>query len=241
MASAAGPNIVNDGLVLNLDAANTNSYSGSGTTWTDISGKGTNATLTNGPTFNSGNIGSIALDGTNDYLLNSNAGVLPDGTDLFTLSIWMYYDANPSGNFVPGSKGTVVFSGNTQGTIELVIRPNGQSGPPNIMSFSRYGGGTTGSCAVQDINMPIQQWHNIVLVRSASNVNTIYLNGTSIVTGNVSNSFTSGSLHIGGAPLQSNYSGHFNGKIANVLKYDKALSETEVRQNYNAFRGRFEI
>ena len=68
MASAAGPNLEIEGLILSLDAANTNSYSGSGTTWTDISGKGTNATLTNGPTFNSGNIGSIALDGTNDYL-----------------------------------------------------------------------------------------------------------------------------------------------------------------------------
>ena len=117
MALAHSPRIVRDSLAFYLDAANTKSYPGSGTTWTDISGKGTNATLTNGPTFNSGNIGSIALDGTNDYLLNSNAGVLPDGTDLFTLSIWMYYDANPSGNFIPGSKGTVVFSGNTQGTI----------------------------------------------------------------------------------------------------------------------------
>ena len=64
MASAAGPNIITDGLVLHLDAANTNSYPGSGTTWTDISGEGHNGTLDNGPTFSSGNMGYISLDGT---------------------------------------------------------------------------------------------------------------------------------------------------------------------------------
>ena len=239
MALTHSPRIVTDNLVLCVDAANPKSYSGSGTTWTDMSGKGTDATLTNGPTFDSGNMGSIALDGINDYVLNSNAGVLPDGTDLFTLSIWMYYDANPSGTFVPGSKGTVVFSGNADGTMELVIRPDGTSGPPYKMSYSRYGGQTTGLCAAEDINMPIQQWHNLVLVRSASDANTIYLNGTSIATGNVSNSFNSGSLHIGGAPLQSNYSGHFNGKIANVLKYNRALTASEVQQNFDAHKGRF--
>mgnify|MGYP001193504012 CR=1 FL=1 len=239
MALTHSPSLVTDGLVLCVDAANTKSYPGSGTTWKDISGKGANGTLTNGPTFDSGNKGSIAFDGTNDYVLNSTAGVLPDGTDLFTLSIWMYYDANPSGTFIPGSNGTVVFSGNSSGTIELIIRPDGTSGPPYKITFSRYGGSTTGLCSVEDINMPIQQWHNLVLVRSASDAQTIYLNSTSIVTGNVSNSFTSGSMHIGAAPSQSNYSGHFNGKIANVLKYNKALTATEVQQNYNALKGRF--
>ena len=241
MSTKYNPSIVRDTLVLYLDAANTKSYPGSGTTWTDISGKGTNATLTNGPTFDSGNSGSIALDGTNDYVLNSTAGVLPDGTDIFTLCIWMYFDANPTGNFGGSYPGTVVFSGNSEGTMELIIRPDGSSGPPHKMSFSRYGGSTTGSCVANNINMPIQQWHNVVLVRSSSNVNTIYLNGTSIVTGNVSNSFTSGSLHLGAAPSQSSYSGHLNGKIASFTKYNKALSEAEVKQNYNALKSRFGI
>jgi hypothetical protein len=58
-----GGNIITDGLVLLLDAANSKSYPGTGTTWTDLSRSGNNGTLINGPTFNSGNGGSIVFDG----------------------------------------------------------------------------------------------------------------------------------------------------------------------------------
>ena len=61
-------NIVKDGLVLDLDAAKKDSYPGTGTAWNDISGNRNNGTLTNGPTFNSSNGGSIVFDGTNDYI-----------------------------------------------------------------------------------------------------------------------------------------------------------------------------
>ena len=85
MASAAGPNIITDGLVLHLDAANTNSYPGSGTTWTDISGKGHNGTLTNGPTFNSGDMGTIVFDGSNDTVTLSANSDFDFGTGDFTI------------------------------------------------------------------------------------------------------------------------------------------------------------
>ena len=59
--------IVTDGLVFYVDAGNSNSYPGSGTTWTDLAGSN-DGTLTNGPTFDSGNGGSIVFDGTDDYV-----------------------------------------------------------------------------------------------------------------------------------------------------------------------------
>ena len=62
------PRIVTDGLVLLLDAGNTKSYPGTGTTWTDISRNGNNGTLTNGPTFDSANGGSLVFDGVDDYV-----------------------------------------------------------------------------------------------------------------------------------------------------------------------------
>ena len=68
MGAAAGPNVVEDGLVLALDAGNTQSYPGSGTAWTDISGKGNNGTLTNGPTYSSADGGAIVFDGINDHI-----------------------------------------------------------------------------------------------------------------------------------------------------------------------------
>ena len=65
MACNAGPDIIEDGLVLCLDAANINSYPKSGTTWTDLAGFH-DGTLTNGPTFSSDNGGVLVFDGTND-------------------------------------------------------------------------------------------------------------------------------------------------------------------------------
>ena len=59
-----GPKITTNGLVLCVDAADKNSYPGSGTAWNDIGGQGYTGTLTNGPTFNSSNNGSIVFDGT---------------------------------------------------------------------------------------------------------------------------------------------------------------------------------
>ena len=69
MAFSYSPKIVTDGLVFAVDAANKKSYPGSGTTWTDLAGSN-DGTLTNGPTFDSGNGGSIVFDGSDDYILH---------------------------------------------------------------------------------------------------------------------------------------------------------------------------
>ena len=66
MATNGGPNIIEDGLVFAVDATNKKSYPGSGTTWTDLAGNNI-GTLTNSPTFDSGNGGNLVFDGTDDY------------------------------------------------------------------------------------------------------------------------------------------------------------------------------
>jgi hypothetical protein len=87
MSIGYGPRVVTDGLVLALDAADTNSYPGSGTTWNDLSGNGNTGTLTNGPTYSSDNGGSIVFDGTNDYVpLVNNLG----DPQQFTIEFWAY-------------------------------------------------------------------------------------------------------------------------------------------------------
>ena len=75
MGLAHSPRIVTDELVLALDAGNTKSYPGSGTTWTDLSGNGNDGTLLNSPTFNSANGGYLDFDGTNDYVNCGNSSV----------------------------------------------------------------------------------------------------------------------------------------------------------------------
>ena len=82
-------NIVKDGLVFDLDAAKRDSYPGSGTVWSDISGFQNNGTLINGPTFNSANGGSIVFDGVDDYVRVPYSPTL-DPTSAITFEAWCY-------------------------------------------------------------------------------------------------------------------------------------------------------
>ena len=81
MGAAAGPDIIEDGLILCLDAGNRQSYAGSGTVWRDLVGSN-NGTLTNSPTFNSANAGSIVFDGVNDYVSITNNSTLRPTNEL---------------------------------------------------------------------------------------------------------------------------------------------------------------
>jgi hypothetical protein len=91
MASSIAPNIVTDGLVMYLDAANTKSYPGSGTTWNDLSGNSNNGTLINGPTFNPN--GGIDFDGTDDYINFGNPTEL-NFTGNMSHEVWFTRNSN---------------------------------------------------------------------------------------------------------------------------------------------------
>jgi hypothetical protein len=237
--------IITANLVMNLDASNSSSYPGSGTTWTDISGNGKNATLVNGPAYSSANSGYIVFDGTDDYATISSPSPL-SGTKLFTFEIWIYF-TSITGNFGSGGpKAAFLFAGGTgdgAGQPEFSIQSvNSSSFTPNNIFYGRGGGGTTGSLSISvSSSISNGKWYQIVLVRSASDAETLYLNGSSIGTGNVTNSLTDGTTVFGGLPGVPNYSAYLNGRIANIKIYDKALSATEITQNFNAIRGRYGI
>jgi hypothetical protein len=80
--------IITKDLVLYLDAGNINSYPGSGTTWTDLSGNGYNGTLVNGPTYNSANNGYLIFNGSNQNVTIPNASI-PTG-NLLSFCVWNY-------------------------------------------------------------------------------------------------------------------------------------------------------
>ena len=107
-----GGNIVTDGLVLLLDAANTKSYVSGSTIWNDLSRSGNNGSLINGPTFNSLNGGSIVFDGSNDFI----EGTITVPTS-FTFNVWLkmtsYGLYAPEFNIWPiygGNRGWGIFS-----------------------------------------------------------------------------------------------------------------------------------
>ena len=101
MAFGNGPRIVNNGLVLCLDASDRNSYPGSGTTWFDVSGKNNNSSLNNGPTYSSDNNGTIVLDGTNDIIYAPSCNDL-GGLQNQTFEIWVKSPGLGPGKYVGG-------------------------------------------------------------------------------------------------------------------------------------------
>ena len=220
-----GPgNIVTNGLALYLDAANTRSYPGSGTTWTDLSGNSNNGTLTNGPTFNSGNGGSIVFDGSNDFVSTNYNIALTD----FTFCMWFKApdSTNPQSirlmdkNYITG----------------MWLGKNANNGAPNS-----WGGGIKESAPPYGIYLTLTdgQWHFLVSIRSGT-THTLYGDGISNTT---SNAVSATALSTDNMAIGSGYGGgsYFKGNIAQTQIYNRALSASEVLQNFNATRARFGV
>ena len=223
MAVGYNPRVVTDGLVLALDAGNTKSYPGSGSTWSDLSGNSNSGTLTNGPTFNSDNNGSIVFDGSNDAVSISDSSSI-DVTPTVTISSWI----NPSG-FGGGNFGRIIDS---QDSYNFFLDNTTSTGTNAI----RYWPNTGDALSVNNV-VTLNEWANFTVVHSGSNV-VIYKNGISIGTSGSFSTLPSTSSTILIGNRDDNARG-FEGKISQVLVYDTALTAAEVLQNYNATKGRY--
>jgi len=217
MAINYNPTTVSDGLVLALDAANTRSYSGSGTTWTDISYRGNNGTLTNGPTYSSANGGSIVFDGVNDYtLINLSKETI--GSTL-TISIWVScIGAQTSvgifqvANGLTDTNPWILLQRTNSTTVSWYL--NAQYRITNTISDSSY----------TNLTLTYNGTTWIVYKNGISNGNYVGDLG----------SFFGNSIWLG-----NGYNGYFSGNIAQVSIYNRALTADEILQNYNALKGRF--
>jgi hypothetical protein len=221
------PRIVTDGLVLCLDAGNTKSYPGTGTTWTDLSGNGSTGTLTNGPTYSSANGGSIVFDGSNDYVYG-NPPYIPSQFEPLTLSAWIY-NAGQSGN--RGILGIVNPNSQPVGSSRMItIRSTGAT----------YFWGNSADFNPSNFISEVNSWTYTVFTIDSEKRVTAYKNGIFNEDGIVSSlsNVVATSYDVGSRRFFGEY---FNGNIAQVSIYNKALSESEVQQNFNALRGRFGI
>ena len=236
MGVFAGPDVVESGLVLALDAGNTKSYPGSGTTWTDLSGRGNNGTLTNGPTYSSSNGGSLVFDGTNDYaeVVNNNLYKFSN-TQAFSLNFWF--------NCTSSSGNPSVFAfalDNGRGyyfTIDInVVRVN-------AFLFDYWDGSSFRGIAGINNSVPLNTWVMFTATSSSNSVNDmkVYQNGvlssyTNRGTGTPNTiDYNTLSMRIGARANGS----YFKGNIAQVSIYNRALTASEIQQNFNALRGRF--
>jgi hypothetical protein len=220
--------VVQDSLVLNLDAGASTSYVGSGTTWTDLSGLGNNGTLTNGPTYNSANGGSLVFDGVNDYVevTGSNADFLV-GSQSFTIEWWEYFT---DGTGYSGHLG--VFEYKSLGAAPIQIWTQGGLFVTYSSNWNSLG-----------ISPTSNQWAHYAISGVSGNFN-IYKNGSYVTNSSVNWSLSSSTVKfaIGGTPgwEYGNYA--TSARFSNVRFYKgKALTASEVSQNFNALRGRFGI
>ena len=217
-----GRGIVRDGLVLDLDAGNTASYSGSGTTWTDLSASGNIGTLTNGPTYNSANGGSIVFDGTNDYI---DCGLATFQPTSITLCTWVSHtNSSDSGIIVKGDVNEATEWGLSFGYSSPHYLVGRATTYTNQLLYPWTGSLLTGFhyvCYTMVNNTSATLYVDGVQVASTNTIGSIGLNAKNVLIGKWNNY----------APIQGN--------IAQVSIYNRALTASEVAQNYNALKGRY--
>jgi hypothetical protein len=216
--------IVTSNLVLNVDAGNTSSYSGSGTTWFDISGNAYNGTLNNGPTFSTDGTGSIQLDGVNDMITFPNNSVFVGVA--FSVEFWVKRLGNGLGDYIwvinnaddPENR---LLMTSTQWN-PIVYDNGAYQWQPSIEGASNN-----------------TWYHAVMTVRNGAQ--RLYVNGTLI--GSATGSYS------GGSGVQQheigNYSRvlnrNFYGRIGSYRFYNKELSGSEVTQNFEARRWRYGV
>jgi len=207
----AGANVVTNGLQLYLDAGNTSSYPGSGTTWTDLSGSNNHATLVNGVGYSSGNGGTLVFDGVNDYITTSFATTSGQAV---TYCGWLYSTETTSTyrNFVDSSYQNPMIWWDANGKIEF------DAGQLRTISAYR------------------NQWVFIALSKpSGSSSASYYVNG--VLAGTGSSAYSVPTL----TPYWLNRQGGatWKGNCSVILAYDTALTGTQITQNFDAFKARY--
>jgi hypothetical protein len=218
--------IVTDGLVLNVDAGWYNSYPGSGTVWTDLSGQGNNGTLFNSPTFSSNGQGSLNFDGTDDYVRVNESASIDITTNTITFGAWCYPTvSNKYQHILVKGVGESRQYGmwlSVNGTSQIFRNLNGVVGQTNVTISTPW---------------VVNNWNYIMLVYNGSTIK-IYLNGLEVFSENASGniSHTNSNVNLGGEPTQSYL---FVGNITNGQIYNRALSADEIFQNYNTQKTRF--
>jgi len=216
--------VITDGLTLYLDAGDTASYPGSGTTWFDISGNGNDGTINGGATFDSANGGSIVFDGSDDSVTVSN---VQPGTNDFTITVWVLKDST-------GPNQYIYDFGSNGGTLTAGTSVSGYGfryyNPTLGVSSNVY---TQGTVPVAD------RWYDVTMTRSGTTT-SMYVDGQ-FVTSSSGDSYNISSTTLNIGKYGGNNSYNHDGKIANFRIYNRALTSSEIQTNFSALRSRFGI
>jgi hypothetical protein len=214
------PPVVTSGLVVNYDASNATSYPGSGTTWSDLSGNGYNATLENGPTFSAAFGGNIILDGNDDFIALPTTNKLNTNAD-FTCDIAF--------NMLAGNSNRGVLDGIQVGA--LVIRATNVSNYVSLVRGDQVELGNFGATSAISLNTPVVL---SLSLNKATTTFSLYINGVFKNTLNPGNQTFTTTYPVLGKHLSS-----FeitNEAFYNFKWYNRQLTSEEVLQNFNAVK-----
>ncbi len=227
--SVSGPGrVIDNGLVLYLDASNNKSFVSGNTTWFDVSRNNNSGSLINGPTYSSANGGSISFDGSNDYV--STTPPLNAGQQKYTLSAWWITSVT--------NRIQVIFEQNSPTLIQhrrsaLLILNNA------------WGFNGESNDAHDKVPVRVNQWTNGVVTvdtTAGSNPIKIYENGFLYWQGNTSNNASNLNVSNSLAGLgwkTINNTEFFIGSIGQTSIYNRLLSADEILSNYNLEKKRF--
>jgi len=220
-------NIVTQGLVLNLDAAKTDSYPGTGTTWRDLSGFGNNGTLTNGPTFSGlGKQAAIVFDGVDDYVsttvTTSTLGLTTSNGASISCWIKIALLSRYTGvaNFTPSRN---------------ISDLGWDLDPSNRVRLWKNSNATQTTVSLNSYN---NIWTLYTITSDTSSIK-FYINTTLVNTTNQTGSLVTSANAV--LTLMDHWDNPVSGSFSNINVYNRALSSTEITQNFNALRGRYGI
>jgi len=230
MGAYVGPDIVEDGLVFYIDAANPRSYPRSGTIVDSMIGNESGSL--DGTTYSTDGVGSFNFDGTDD---NIDFGIISEinGLTSFSFNTWLTIPSQTAGDSIAfGNRDS--FS--TYKGIAFSTQPN-----PSTSTIYFYFKSNTGSggewIAIPPASYIANAWNNFAITYDGSTLTAIVNNGTPITDNQPSKTLQStANFRMGKDGWNSNL---YEGNIGPMQIYNRALSSQEVKQNYNALKGRF--
>jgi hypothetical protein len=219
MAIYGGPDIITDGLVLHLDAANSKSYAGSGVAWNNLNSSNYNVTLNTNPTFSANNGGYIRFSGINATL---DPSIIPSGQNI-TISVWNQALAFQGSSLIEGT--------NASGTRVLNIHLPWST----AIAFWDYGDPYDRITTVQPSG-DFQNWALWTFTKGGGTM-SIWRNNIRLAFGNYSRSISElSNLKLGSYVNNTTYHA---GNIGAFMIYNRPLASGEITQNFNALKGRF--
>jgi hypothetical protein len=223
--------VMTQGLAYHLDAGNTASYPGSGSTWTDLVGTGVAMTLYNSPSFSTTVGGSIAFTPSSSHYAATATEFQSAAYTNWTIEVWMsptntYTGTNPA-----------ILTQKYPSTINYMLGVTAGATAPNV-GVGFFNGAwyyiPTGYAATANV------WAQFVGTYDGANLK-LHVNGI-LVQSNATTA-TATWANSGGIYLMRRWDGaeYFGGSLAIVRIYNRALSLSEINRNFNAQRARFSI